>query len=670
VFSADFIHGESSSVLDEPGSVVLTRRTAEKLFGTADAVGRSLTINDEPMAVSGVVENPETPSHLPYDYVVSIMTMPTENREQLDGLWFNIGMWSYVVLPADTDPMQVEAQMAEVYETRAGARGRGAGIQFEFHLQPLRDIHLHSNLDAEYGVNGDINYVYAFSIIAVFILLIACVNFANLSTARSTTRAREVGVRKAVGAHQSNLVARFLTESFVTATLSLLLAVLLVWAALGWFNGVTSKEMSLVSLATGPMITAALALLAVCSLLAGLYPAFVLSAFRPVQVLRGQISSLGSKSTTRRALVVMQFSVSIVLMVGTLVIRNQVEYMKNKPLGFDKDALAVLTMDTGNDFATWESFRETLLGQSTIRSASFASGVPGQVGELRLFVPDGRDSTETFPASVARVDHDFLATYDMRLSEGRFYDPAFTADTVESFVINEAAARMFGWSGDAVGKRLEFRGVRDSRVVGVVKDFHFRPLTEEIAPLVMILSTRPWRLLTLRFERGAEVAGMESVKEAWAAFEPTRPLNIQFLDEDLASRYAAQETAGRLVTTFALLAIMIAALGLFGLASFSVQRRTKEIGVRKVLGATMGQIVVLVNREFTGLLLVAIVVACPVAYLLLSRYWLDQFPYRIDLGLIPFVNAAVLGFVVIVVATLYHAVSAAKADPVASLRYE
>ncbi|MGD8415054.1 MAG: ABC transporter permease, partial [Candidatus Latescibacterota bacterium] len=578
IFSTPFIAGDPATVLDKPGSVVVTQETAERLFGSVDAVGRNLTINDQEMSIAGVVENPDSPSHLTYDYLVSNMYMPPEQRQRIDELWFNIGFWSYTRLPPGTDVASVEEQMARVYDERAASRGADVGIAFTFHLQPLTDIHLHSQLDAEFGANGDINYVYAFSIIAVFILLIACINFANLSTAQSTMRAKEVGVRKAVGAGQGDLVRRFLTDSFVTVMISMALAVILAGLGIGWMNNVTGKDLSLSSLLSPEMIAGILVLVAVCSLVAGSYPAFILSAFRPIEVLRGHLTGLGSKSFARRGLVTAQFAISTMLIVGTVVIHQQIDFMKNRPLGFDKDVLAVIAMDTGNDPSTWEGFRQTLLSETSITNASFASGVPGRTGELRLFVPEGHDSTETFPMVVSRVDHDFLDTYGMKMAEGRFYSRQFVSDTSDAFVINEAAAKAFGWVDGAVGRKLEFRSVQESTVIGVVKDYHFRPLTEEIAPLVLLLSRRPNRLLTVRFARDAEIAGMDAVRSAWSEFEPERPLDLTFVDDDLASRYAAQETAGTLVSTFAWLAILIAALGLFGLASFAVQRRTKEIG--------------------------------------------------------------------------------------------
>ena len=563
MFTADFISGDAESSLDEPGSVVITASTANRLFGSIAVQGKALSINDTEMTVTGVIEDPTVASHLTFDYLVSIMNRPAEQREQLDSRWYNIGMLTYLELPAGVDVPLFEQQMADVLEERAGDVGRQVGIQFVFGLQRVTDIHLRSQRQAEFGANGNLSYVYAFGVIAIFILLIACVNFANLSTTRSMMRAKEVGVRKAAGANQFDLVRRFMTESFVTVLISMALALVFAVASLGWMNSVTGKELSLISLATPVMIMGALGLLLFCTFIAGSYPAFVLSAFKPVTVLRGQIGGLASKSLTRRGLVVLQFSVSIVLIIGTLIVRDQIEFMKNKPLGFDKEAVAVLQMDTSNDRDTWESFKQRLLLQSTITDASFASGVPGNTGELRLFVPEGKDSTETLASTVTRVDHDFVETYGMKMASGRFYSRDYPSDTTASFVINQAAAASFGWSDeDAVGKGLEFRGVQDSRVVGVVEDYHFEAVTQKIAPLVFILSPLPMGQLTLRFAQDGEMAALNEIETEWSAFESQRPLDITFVDEDLNSRYGAQETAGDLVSIFAILAIFIAALGL------------------------------------------------------------------------------------------------------------
>ncbi|MDG2015813.1 MAG: ABC transporter permease [Rhodothermales bacterium] len=671
LFSADFISGIPETALDQPGSVVITASTADKLFGSLDVMGKPLSINDTEMNISGVVEDPTVASHLYFDYLVSIMNRPAEQRENLDSRWYNIGMWTYLLMPEGVNTEEVEQKMADVLEQRAGDVGRQVGIQFIFGLQPLKDIHLTSQRQAEFGANGNLSYVYAFSIIAIFILLIACVNFANLSTARSTMRAKEVGVRKAVGANQTDLVGRFMTESLITVLLSMALALLFTVASLGWMNSITGKELSMISLVTPAMIGGTAALLLFCTLIAGAYPAFVLSSLKPVAVLRGQIGGLSSKSITRRGLVVLQFSVSIILIIGTLIVSDQIEFMKNKPLGFDKEAVAVIQMDTSNDRETWESFRQQLLQQSSITLASFASGVPGNTGELRLFVPEGRDSSETLASTVTRVDHDFADTYGMELAAGRFYSRDFPSDTSAAFVINQAAAASFGWDDEeAIGKSLEWRGVQESNVIGVVSDYHYEAVTQEIAPLVIALSSQPNRQLTVRFARDAEVSGVDAIRSEWSSFESQRPLDITFVDEDLASRYSEQETAGDLVSIFAILAIFIAALGLFGLASFAVQRRTKEIGVRKVLGASSKQIIRLITSEFTSLLLIANLIAWPVGWYLISTYWMTQFPYSAGMSIVPFVLAGVLSLAVTLGATSFHSVSAANANPVDSLRSE
>jgi putative ABC transport system permease protein len=671
LFSANFIAGDAETSLDQPGSVVITASTAERLFGTIDALGKPLSINGMDMNITGVIENPKVASHLTFDYMVSIMNRPAAQREGLDSRWYSIGMLTYLELPADVDIAQIESQMADVLEKRAGDVGRQVGISFVFGLLPLKDIHLTSHRQAEFGANGNKRYVYAFSVIAIFILLIACVNFANLSTARSTMRAKEVGVRKALGSDQRDLVMRFMTESFVTVMISMALALLFAIASLGWMNSVTGKELSLLSLLTPAMLIGTGLLLFICTVVAGSYPAFVLSAFKPITVLRGQVSGLSSKSRTRQGLVVLQFSVSIVLIIGTLIVRQQIEYMKNKPLGYDKEAVAVLQMDTSNDRATWNSFKEQLLQQSSITHASFASGVPGNTGELRLFVPEGRDSSQTFASTVTRVDHDFVDTYGMKMAAGRFFSREFPSDSSASLVINQAAAASFGWTDqEALGKQLEWRGVQTSAIIGVVADYHFEAVTQKIAPLVFWLARQPNGQLSVRFARDGELTAISAVENAWAEFESQRPLDITFVDEDLAARYGEQETAGNLVSIFAILAIFIAALGLFGLASFAVQRRTKEIGIRKVLGAKPLQIIMLVTNEYTSLLVLSNVLAWPLGWYLISTYWMTQFPYSAGISVVPFIIAGAISLIITLLATLYHSSFAANANPVTSLRSE
>lgn len=670
VFPARFMAGDPVAALNSPGDVVITDDTAQRLFKTVDAVGRNVSINGNDMTVSGVVERPTQPSHVTYDFVVSGMNIPPAGRTQRDAAWFNIGMFTYFVLAPDTDLSVFVDEITAVYETRAGATGRQFGINWTFVAQPLTEIHLHSARQGELGATGNYTSVIAFSVIALFILLLACINFTNLSTARSTMRAKEVGVRKAVGAQQTDLVARFLTESFITVLISSAIAILIVVLSMGWLRNVTDRDLTAVSLLDPSMVLLGAGLVLFCTLLAGAYPAFVLSAFKPVQVLRGLITGGASRSRLRQGLVVLQFAVSLMLISGTLVVRNQVEYMKNKSLGFDKEAVAVIQMDTANDNTTFESFRQQLLQHSSIANASFASGVPGRTGELRLFLPEGRDSSDTFTANLVRADVDYIDTFGMEMAAGRFFSRDFPSDTTQAFVINEAAARLFGWENDAIGKRLAWVDAQESEIVGVVKDYHFRALTEEIGPVVMRLARQPFGLLTVRFVQDSEVAGTEYIQQAWSEFEAQRPLDLTFVDDDLASRYQEQETTGGLMIVFAFLAILIASLGLFGLASFAVQRRTKEIGIRKVLGGTETQLIMLVVKEFMILLAVSLVIAWPVSWFVLGKYWLDPFPYRMDLTVTPFLVAGIIGFVLTVAATLYHASSAARANPVKSLRFD
>lgn len=670
IFSHNFVYGNPETALEEPGAVVITEEVAAKVFGVENPIGESFKLNRfESLHVAGVVKTVPANSHFPFNYIISMQTFQGEQRDFLNR-WLNINGWSYLLLEEGVDVDALQAKFADIVEKHTGQRAREVGIKMEYFLQKLTDIHLHSKLQAEIGPISDIVYVYTFSAIAVFILLIACINFMNLSTARSTMRAKEVAMRKVSGANKKNIILQFLGESVFMSICGLLLAVGIVLLVLPEFNAFAEKQMAFTALFDQVVLAGILCLTIFAGILAGSYPAFILSSFQPVTVLGGKLSSMARNAGLRKFLVVLQFSISIILIASTIIVTNQVNFMKNKHLGFEKEQVLVITMRTTNPPERFEPFRNEMLMHSNVLKASFSSGVPGRTGELRLFLPEGNERSDTHVMNLVRVDHDYLSTYKMQLSHGRDFSLDFTTDSTKAFIINETAAQKLGWAETAVGKEFEFLNARKGNIIGVIKDYHYRPVAEKIEPVVFMVAGRPGFLLSLKINADNVSETIDYIKQKWSAFEPGRPLNYYFVDEDFASRYGTEEKLGNIVGIFAILGILIAALGLFGLASFMVDRRVKEIGIRKVLGASVTNLLILICNEFAILVIVSNIIAWPIAYWVMTNYWLTNFPYSINPGVFAFLISGILSILVTLTAVGYQAIRAALTNPVESLRYE
>ena len=670
IFSHTFLRGDPETILDEPGAVVITEETAQRLFGNENPIGKTIQHNQiGELHIEGIVENVPENSHFHFNYIISMATIEGARRAFLNQ-WLSINGWGYLLLEKGTDPRVVEEKFVDIVENHTGQTARQYGISFVFFLQKLTDIHLRSHLQAEVEENNNIVYVYTFAAVAIFILIIACINFMNLSTARSASRAKEVGLRKVMGAAKKNLVYRFLSESLFLSVLALVIAIGIVWLTLPAFNNFADKQMTIMDLGNGAILSGILGLIVFTGILAGSYPAFILSAFQPISVLRGDLSSGSKRSSFRKVMVVSQFSISIVLIVCTFIVVNQVDYMKNKDLGFDKEQIVVVTMQTSAPQERFQTIREELLQHTDIFSASFSTGVPGRGGELRLFVPEGNDSTETHAMRLYRTDFDFVSTYGMEISQGRDFSFDLRTDSTQAFLINQTAANKLGWPDEAVGKDFEFVQVREGKIVGVVEDFHFASLTEEISPIVFMVAAQPGFLLSLKINPNNVDETIAFIEEKWGEFEPDRPLDYYFLDDDFSSRYNAEEKVSDIVGVFAILGIFVAALGLFGLVSFMAEQRTKELGIRKAMGASVSNLFVMVSREFAVLVVVSNVIAWPVAYYIMQYYWLQDFPYRISPAMMTFLLAGVLSLIVALLTTSFQSLKAARANPVDSLRYE
>ncbi|MBC8152048.1 MAG: ABC transporter permease [Bacteroidetes bacterium] len=684
VFTLPLLKGDAKTALLQPNTVVITSIVAQKYFGSDDPIGKILTFKDvpTPYTVTGVMAPIPANSHFHFDLFASMASLPEAKAPN----WLQSSYHTYLVLPAGYDyqklqaklPQVTEKYMASQFEKMMGvslADIRKKGNDFGLFLQPLTDIHLRSDLKPESQLEpgGDIRYVYIFGAIALFMLLLACINFMNLSTASATKRAKEVGIRKVMGSEKGRLVGQFLAESTLLTVLSLVLAVGLVWLTLPFLNDLSGKTLRLNFGQTPWLLPGLLLFGLLVGVLAGSYPAFFLSSFKPIIVLKGSVAATSGRGgiSLRSGLVVFQFFISFLLLVGTTVVYRQLGYIQNTKLGYDNEQVLVVqgTWSLAKNEAV---FKRQLLQDSRVVRASVSGHLPtgpSNDGQFSVF-PDSQNE------QVARVirygiDYDYLPTLGMKVVTGRNFSPAFGTDS-SGVLVNETAARTFGWGKNAVGHTLNSPNQQGEvityRVIGVVQDFHFRSLHERIAPLAMVLGDNAGSVIVKA--KTKDMAGLlASVKTQWQTFKPDEPFRFSFLDKSYQATYQAELKTGRILGLFAGLTIFVACLGLFGLATFTAEQRTKEIGVRKVLGASVMSIVGLLSKDFLKLVLIAIVMASPLAWYAMNR-WLQDFAYKIDIEWWVFALAGLLAVGIALLTVSFQSIKAALMNPVKSLRSE
>jgi putative ABC transport system permease protein len=673
VFTFKMTAGDPATALAEPFAVVITSEMARKYFGAEDPIGKSITIQASgqsgDLRVSGVVEPLPVASHFHPDFLGSFKTFEAIVGDEALQSWTSNNYATYLLLPSGYDIRRLAGQLDAFVDRHMSPE---TSAQTKLELQPLSDIHLRSHLNSEIEANGDMKYVVIFSLVAFFVLLVACVNFMNLATARSEARAREVGLRKVVGALRAQLVRQFLGESLLTAVLSLAVALGLVLLALPEFNRFVGRELALNVAWNGQIILFLAAITLFVGVVAGLYPALFLSGFKTVRVLKGRLEEGTSGFTFRKALVVFQFAISIVLIVCVGVVSGQLRFMRTKDLGFSKEHVVVLPSSPAM-IMNLEGFKARLLQNPDILSVSAAKRVPSghllDSAQAQLLTGEERQALD-FRISNLLVDYDYIQTYGIKMAAGRNFSREMGTDATQAFIINEAAVRRIGWSspGEAIGQGLLYGRLR-GQIIGVVKDFHFESLHEEISPIVMYLSRSDLARISVRIAPHDIPRTLAFLEDVWAEMRPNRSFSYFFVDESFDRLYKSEENLGRIFRTFAWLSVGIGCLGLFGLASYSAERRTKEIGIRKVLGASVSELTVLLAKEFTKWVVVANVVAWPVAYYAMSR-WLRNFAYRTDIGVGTFLLAGGLALVIAALTVSFQAVKTALSDPVRSLRYE
>jgi putative ABC transport system permease protein len=680
VFTVPFLKGDPKTALTKPASIVLTQSMANKYFGDEDPMGKSLNAdNRRDYLVTGVVEDVPRNSHFHYDFLASLVTYPIDQ----DILWVSNNYYTYFALKEGASDKELEEKIQELLIRNAGPQVQQAlGITIEqfyagggvyrYFLQRLTDIHLHSHLDYEIEPNGNFSYVLIFSIVALGILLVACINFVNLSTARSANRAKEVGIRKTAGSSRGQLIRQFLVETTFLSFLAMIVAVILVYLILPYFSMLADKQLQMSMFASVSNVLAIVGLILFIGLLAGTYPAFFLASFHPVSVLRGEKSRGGRRSVMRSVLVVLQFTISVILIIGTLIVRRQVEYTRTTDLGFNKDDIIIVhkTDDIGQSI---RSFKHELLENPNIISVSNTSRLMGQPFGNSVFLKAGGSGEENFLLWRLVTDPDFITTYKIDMVAGRYFEEGREADQ-QGCVLNEAAVKTLGFD-DPVGQELMAPGGGDEiqrvRILGVMRDFHYESMHQVIRPLA-VFPFRPdgfSRYLAVRIQPGTAREALASIESTWQQFAQNQAFEYEFFDDHFARVYLAEERTVQILFSFSILAIIIASLGLFGLAAFIAEQRTKEIGIRKVMGATVSGIIVLLVKQFTKWIIIANAIAWPVAYFVMKR-WLQNFVYQAPVTIWIFLGSAVVALVIAFVTVSYQSIRAALANPVNSLRYE
>ena len=677
VFSWEMIHGDPGTALDLPNSIVLTETTAQKYFGDQDPIGKTLNLDNQfDLKVTGVIKDIPTNSHFHPDFLAPMVLVESYygGPDQFMAAFGSNNFSTYLLLKEGYDYLELQAQMGGFLEKhlQPGNNGRPASEYNSLTLWPITDIHLKSHLDSELEANGDEGYVYLYTIIALFILLIACVNFINLSTARSAKRAREVGMRKVMGAHRFMLIKQFLMESILYAVFALIISYVLVAIIMPWFNDFTQKELMVDLISNRFLVILMLSITAVTGLIAGSYPAFFLSGFKPVDTIKGEVVKGNSRFGLRSVLVVLQFAISIVLLVGVGVVQDQLEYVKSKDLGFnDHRALVLPSSDKIRD--EFESVKTNLLQQPGIEQVGYSSRIPSgrllDSNEAKAEI-NGEMQSINFRIADVHTDHDFLTVLDIPIIAGRNFDRNLASDSTEAFIINESTVRTIGWknNNESIGKKFNY-GNRQGYIVGVVKDFHFESLHQEIAPIVFLITSGRGGSMVLRLDDSKIVETMTYLREQWAFLRPGFPFTSYFIDARFDEQYANEERLAELVTYFSGLAIIIAMLGLFGLASFTAEQRFKEIGIRKVLGASVPEILLLLTKGFSVLVIIGFIIAAPLAYYLMTK-WLGTFAYHGTVSMVTVVIAGIVSILLAWITVGVQTIRAARANPIQSIQYE
>ena len=684
-FTFELLEGNPDNILNKPNQIVLTENTALKYFGYnvgdgESPIGKSLLMgsNKTNCEVIGIMKNPPKNSHFTFNMMLSMVTWDYSRNTY----WTSNSLYSYVKLNEGADPATVSGSMLAMSDKYVGPeiemyigstleewRASGTG-DYAYHMQPITDLHLNSKVEGNIGPSGDIAYVYLLSLVSIFIILIACINFMNLSTARSTSRAKEVGIRKTVGAARGRLISQFLLESVIISAIASILAVAGLVLALPFFNQMTGKSIEFDYILSPVFVIVIILILLIVGLLAGSYPAFYLTSFKPTDVLKGKIRQGAKGGWIRSSLVVFQFAISVSLIVSTLVIYKQLNLVQNKNLGYDKENILIIdnTRVLGD---AKQAFKKRLQSLSSVVSVGFSNYVPPHVYSNNVYFPNGMQDEGQLIHQIY-ADEDYLKTIGVEMTMGRYFSQDFPSDS-NAVVVNRKAMEVFGWETHEGNKLSEpdeegMRNFEVYEVIGVMNDFNFSSLKTEIEPLAIFLSPNG-DLMPVRLASGNTNDRIKEIETIWNEMASEEPFDYTFLDENFAAQFRTEQRFGKLFIMFTSLAIFIACLGLFGLATFIAEQRSKEIGIRKALGASVPTIVVLLSKEFTKLVFFSILIAVPTVIILMN-WWLQNFAYKTEIGVLSFVLGGAAALIISWITVSYHSIKAAFLNPTKALRYE
>ncbi|MCK4407055.1 MAG: ABC transporter permease [Bacteroidales bacterium] len=673
IFDHEFIHGNPKTVLNESYSVVLTESAAKKYFGGDNPVNKTIKFEKQfDLKVTGVIKDVPAQSHFNFDFIASMSSVGRMFGGRLPQTWVWNPCWTYLLLEDGAAPVLEKKFPDFINKYFNDAEKKNISL----YLQPLTDIHLKSRLDYELEPNNNISYIYILSAIAAFLLIIASINFMNLATATSAARAKEIGVKKVVGVYRSQLIFQFISESIILSFISLIIALILVELLLPAFNTFTNKDIVLSILLQPKYLLALIILVLFTGAFSGIYPAFYLSAFKPVSVLKGSLRRENKSTLPRKILVVIQFVISITLIIGTLTVLNQLKFLRNADLGFNKEQVIIIPVNHTPIARSYKSVKNELLLNTDIISITAVDDIFGVAHNTHEFRPEGfpQDKLQFYPALVVR--YDFVKTFDIKILAGRDYNEDNKTDPEKGMLINEAMVKHLGWGSneEALGKK--FKSLHgEERVIGVTNNFNATSLHEQAGPFVLNIKEKPdevmWflKFMAIRIAPDNHKKTIDFIETKCKEFAPNRPFEYSFLDQELKKLYKDEDNLGKLSLIFSLLIIFIASLGLFGLTSFMAEQRTKEIGIRKVLGAKVTDIITLLSKEFLKLIVIAILIAWPIAFLLIDD-WLSHFAYRTAINWFVFILAGLFALIIALLITAYKAYVTSQTNPVDTLKYE
>ncbi len=676
VFTYKVINGDAENALNAPFSIVLTKTSSTQFFGEEDPIGKQMKINNTALTVTAVIEDIPANSEVPINALISMNTLPKPFHDAHNQDWFRIGFYTFLLFKDKPDIAEFEEKMVEFEEKyiQPWAEINQIEAKITYYATPLSDVHFDNGKSYDLP-KGNKNYIYIFSLLAIFILLIASINYINLSLAQSNKRAKEIGVRKTLGAGRRELVLSFLGESVLLTIVAAIVGLALVELWLGTFNTVTGKSLTTLTIFSGENMLVMLGIILIVGLLASSYPAIVLSSFNPAVVLKGAIPKQPGVGGIRKALIFLQFLFSIFMITGTILINEQMQFIRSMDLGFDRENIVSIALPADTNVNKQvPSWVESLRNDSRVQSVSLTRMPTGTTGQL-MFRIEKDSALEQQACRFLFVDEHFLDVLGIEVLEGRNFDKNKATDQQQAFLINEIAAEQFGWGDEALGKRIQWglqannQATNDGNVVGIVNDFHFQSLHIPLEPIVLCFNPSGSNTMSLRFATGDYTETMQDLESRWNEIAPNHPFTFTFLDNALDNNYRQEQALSQLFNYFAIIAILIASLGLFALVSFTIQSRVKEIGVRKVLGASLAQLSWVLMKDFFILLIVAFVLTIPVNFYLNNR-WLESFAYDAPLNVLNYVMALLLSVLLALMTVTYHIFKISKADPVEALRYE